>query len=207
MLVFHWRSNTYVPMYAKTHPVTAVIMVVLKIKITVLTCLVSSGGWDSFPKQQKLALAPKKTNGEVKKQWKTRQHDKSRRIITCLVGFRLYRFSLACWSLRAEKERMWGSWQLPTLSTLLMDPKLDCQKLRHCLGEFFCCWQWQIINHQHYLPKSPRNMYSWIACQLDAGIPIITFAVEVQFQIRGRFWIPQPKLLTRGNVLHFFGKT
>ena len=36
--------------------------------------------------------------------------------------------------------------------------------------------------------------YSWIACQLEVGTPIMTFAVEVQFQIQDQFWIPQPKL-------------
>ena len=36
--------------------------------------------------------------------------------------------------------------------------------------------------------------YSWIVCQLEVGSPIITFAVEVQFQIGDQFWIPQPKL-------------
>ena len=37
--------------------------------------------------------------------------------------------------------------------------------------------------------------YSWIACQLEAGTPIITFAVEVKFQIRDQFRIPQPNYM------------
>ena len=36
--------------------------------------------------------------------------------------------------------------------------------------------------------------YSWIACQLEVGTPIKTFAVEVEFQIRNQFWILQLKL-------------
>ena len=36
--------------------------------------------------------------------------------------------------------------------------------------------------------------------------PIITFAVEVQFQIRDQFWIPQPKL-HRQKYLIFFVKS
>ena len=39
--------------------------------------------------------------------------------------------------------------------------------------------------------------YSWIVCQLEVGTPIITFAVEVQFQTRDQFWNPQPKLQVR----------
>ena len=43
-------------------------MVILEIKITVFTCLLSSEGCDSFPKHLDLALAPNKTNEGVKKQ-------------------------------------------------------------------------------------------------------------------------------------------
>ena len=43
-------------------------MVILEIKITVFTCLLSSEGCDSFPKHLDLALAPNKTNTGVKKQ-------------------------------------------------------------------------------------------------------------------------------------------
>ena len=46
-----------------------VVMVILEIKITVFTCLLSSEGCDSFPKHLDLALAPNKTNGRGKKQW------------------------------------------------------------------------------------------------------------------------------------------
>ena len=54
-----------------THPAT-VVVVILKIKITVFTCLLSSEGCDSFPEHLDLALAPNKTNEGVKKQWNTR---------------------------------------------------------------------------------------------------------------------------------------
>ena len=43
-------------------------MVILEIKITVFTCLLSSAGCDYFPKHIDLALAPNKTNEGVKKQ-------------------------------------------------------------------------------------------------------------------------------------------
>ena len=36
---------------------------------TVCTCLLSSEGWNSFPRHQDIALAPKKDNEGVKKQW------------------------------------------------------------------------------------------------------------------------------------------
>ena len=40
-----------------------------------------------------------------------------------------------------------------------------------------------------------RNMYSWIANQLDIGTTyLISFAVEVRFQIQDQFWIPHQKL-------------
>ena len=59
-----------------------VVMVILKIKITVFTCLLSSEGCDSFPKHLDLALAPNKTNKGVKKQQNTQYHDKSWHIVT-----------------------------------------------------------------------------------------------------------------------------
>ena len=78
-------------------------MVILKIKITVFTCLLSSEGWDSFPKHLDLALAPNKTNEGVKKQQNTQYHDKSWHIVTCLATFRLYTFPLARWPLELER--------------------------------------------------------------------------------------------------------
>ena len=42
-------------------------MAILEIKITVLTCLLSDEGCDSFLKHLDLALAPDKTNEGVKK--------------------------------------------------------------------------------------------------------------------------------------------
>ena len=45
-----------------------VVVVILEIKTTVFTCLLSSEGCDSFPKHLDLALAPNKTNEGVKKQ-------------------------------------------------------------------------------------------------------------------------------------------
>jgi hypothetical protein len=48
-----------------------VVMAILEIKIIVCACLLSSEGCDSFPKHLDLALAPNKTNKEVKKQWNT----------------------------------------------------------------------------------------------------------------------------------------
>ena len=47
-------------------------MVILEIKITVLACLLSNEGCDSFPKHTDLTLAPNKTNEGVKKQRNTR---------------------------------------------------------------------------------------------------------------------------------------
>ena len=47
-------------------------MVILEIKITVFACLLSSEGCDGFPEHLDMALAPKKTNEGVKKQWNTR---------------------------------------------------------------------------------------------------------------------------------------
>ena len=78
-------AQQYVCSSAKTHPVT-VFMVILEIKITVFTCLLSSGGCDSLPKHPDLILKPNKTNEGVKKQWNTRKLDKSRHIVTCLAG-------------------------------------------------------------------------------------------------------------------------
>ena len=56
---------------AKTHPAT-VVMVILEIKITVFTCLLSSEGCDSVPKHLDLALAPNQTNEGIEKQWNIR---------------------------------------------------------------------------------------------------------------------------------------
>ena len=72
-----------------------------------------------------------------------------------IAVFRLYTFLLVHWMLEwkdGEYESLDSCW---TLLTLLMDPKLDCQKLRHCLGVSFFCWQ--LIVHQKYVPKSPQN--------------------------------------------------
>ena len=38
------------------------------------------------------------------------------------------------------------------------------------------------------------SMYSWIERQLDIGTSLGRRRNYVQFQIRGHFWIPQPKL-------------
>ena len=46
-----------------------VVMVILEIKTTVFTCVLSSEGSDSFPRHLDLALASNKTNRGVKKQW------------------------------------------------------------------------------------------------------------------------------------------
>ena len=81
-------------------------MVILEIKITVFTCLLSSEGWDSFPKHLDLALAPNKTNEGVKKQWNTQYHDELWHIVTCLAAFRLYTFSLVRWPLGIERGGM-----------------------------------------------------------------------------------------------------
>ena len=81
-------------------------MVILKIKITVFTCLLSSEGCDSFPKHLDLALAPNKTNERVKKQQNTQYHDKSWHIVTCLATFRLYTFSLVRWPHGIERGGM-----------------------------------------------------------------------------------------------------
>ena len=45
-----------------------VVVVILEIKTTVFTCLLSSEGCHSFPKHLDLALAPNKTNEGFKKQ-------------------------------------------------------------------------------------------------------------------------------------------
>ena len=45
-----------------------VVTAILEIKNTVLTCLLSNEGCDSFPKRLDLALAPNKTSEWVKKQ-------------------------------------------------------------------------------------------------------------------------------------------
>ena len=47
------------------------------------------------------------------------------------------------------------------------------------------------------------RIYSLIACQLEVGTPIITFAVEVRCQIGDQFWISQPKL---NRSMDFFVK-
>ena len=41
--------------------------------------------------------------------------------------------------------------------------------------------------HSKYYWYTHTYIYSWIACQLEVGTPIIIFAVEVQFQIRDQF--------------------
>ena len=91
-----------------------VVMVILEMKITAFTYLLSSDseGYDSFPKHLDFALAPNKTNEGVKKQYNTRYHDKSQHIVTYVAVFRLYTFSLVRWRLRTEIEWRWGSWQL-----------------------------------------------------------------------------------------------
>ena len=57
-----------------------------------------------------------------------------------------------------------------------------------------------------YFGISAAIQYSWIACQLEVGTTIITFAVEFQFQIRDRV-LDSSAQTTRVNVLIFFCKT
>ena len=80
----------------------------------------------SFPKHLDLALAPNKTN----KGLKSNKHDKSRHIVTCFLAvFRLYTFSLMRLLTGDEKEgRCEGLVNCLTLSTILINSKLDCQK-------------------------------------------------------------------------------
>ena len=65
-------------------------VVILEIKITVFTCLLSNEECNIFSKHLDLALAPNKTNEGVKRQWNIQKHDESWRIVTCLAVFRLY---------------------------------------------------------------------------------------------------------------------
>ena len=55
-------------------------------------------------------------------------------------------------------------------------------------------------------PYQLVEAYSWITCRLEVGTHIITFAVEVQFQIRDKFWVPRPKLNGAMYILDFFVK-
>ena len=84
-----------------------------------------------------------------------------------------------------------------------------CRQSCHRGGDI--CWLVHIAHVSStcstpWLAQNCTFTYSWIACQLEVGTPIITFAVEVQFQIRDQFWIPQLKL-HGGMVLVFLVKT
>ena len=73
-------------------------------------------------------------------------------------------------------------------------------------------WLWTTRAPQQFLTYNGKvrrrdqdsHVYIWIACQLEVGTPIITSAVEVRFQIRDYFWIPQPRL---HGTTNFFCKT
>ena len=67
-LFFGQQGVLWVRMGTKRRIGDFVGMVILEIKITVFTCLLSSEGCDSFPKHLYLALAPDKTNKGVKEQ-------------------------------------------------------------------------------------------------------------------------------------------
>ena len=114
-----------------------VVMVILEIKITGFSCLPSSEGCDSLLNHLDLALEPNKTNERVKKQWIIRQHDRSWRTVTWLTTFRICTFSLMRWPLGMKIGWIRGSGQLLNPSTLLRDTKLDCQKLKHCLSDYY----------------------------------------------------------------------
>ena len=66
--LFEQRGGLWVRMGAKSRIGGFIVMVILEIKTTVFTCMLSGEGCDSFPKHPDLALASKKTNGGVKKQ-------------------------------------------------------------------------------------------------------------------------------------------
>ena len=53
---------------------------------------------------------------------------------------------------------------------------------------------------------STSENYSWIAYQLEVGTSLITFAVEVRFQIRYAPDLDSSAQTTRVNVLDFFVK-
>ena len=59
---------SWVLMGAKSRIGGFIVMVILEIKTTVFTCMLSSEGCGGFPKHLDLALASNKTNGGVKKQ-------------------------------------------------------------------------------------------------------------------------------------------
>ena len=70
--LFYWEMGGVVgPRGAKWRIGDFVVVVILEIKITVFTCLLSNEGCDSFLKHLDLALAPNKTNEGVKKQLNT----------------------------------------------------------------------------------------------------------------------------------------
>ena len=62
---------------------------------------------------------------------------------------------------------------------------------------------WESLNFKICL-EVPNNslVYSWIACQLDIGTSLGWRHNQVQFQIRGHFWIPQPRL--HGAIILIF---
>ena len=95
----------------------------------------------AFARHLDLTLTHNKTNEGVKKQWNTQCHDKSWHIVTCLAVFSDYEYFYWCIGGYRRRERESGREGLDgclILLTLLTDPKLDCQKLWHWLGE--CFW-------------------------------------------------------------------
>ena len=66
--LFEEQVVLWVRMGAKSRIGGFIVMVILEIKTTVFTCMLSSEGCDNFPKHLNLALASNKTNGGVKKQ-------------------------------------------------------------------------------------------------------------------------------------------
>ena len=72
LLFFEQRGVLWVRMGAKSRIGGFIVMVILEIKTTIFTCMLSSEGCDSFPKHLDLALASNKTNEGIKKQWNIR---------------------------------------------------------------------------------------------------------------------------------------
>ena len=69
ILLFFWAVGDVIcPHGGKMKKLRCCNYGILEIKITVVACLLSNEGCDSFPKHLDLALAPSKTNEGVKKQ-------------------------------------------------------------------------------------------------------------------------------------------
>ena len=107
-----------------------------------------------------------------------------------------------------------------------MDVRSRGDKINHQLANKIIAKIWPTLRQQPSWPSCDHHMiikwttcpypchlwptgdqhYSWIACQLEVGTPIITFAVDVKFQTQTSFGFLSQLKLPRLMYLNFFVK-